>query len=500
MSVVLGGKMDKTHIGGSGRTSGGADFEDEPSLSRLMPGDLVVNSYRITREVSRGGMGALFEGEHDITGERVAIKAVLEQHAGEERALKLFEREAMALSKVKHDAIVGYRDILRDAHNRLFIIMDFIDGSPLSHYVGRATLPPEGVDALGLRLASGLAAAHAANVTHRDMSPKNILLPDGDIEKAVIIDFGIAKHMSADAGTMIGSHFAGTLGYASPEQLGLFDGQVDQRSDIYAVGLILAEVAGVKLDIGTTFADAVIKRQNDLSLPERVSSGLRLKIERLLRANPADRPATMAEAWPPGLELDEKASTQDDETTGLADLSEDASFESRGGVARGNPPVVDQIQGPTGGEAERPNRGQMMLWGGIAAVLALAAGIALFASDEITGLASLPTAEQQARQALEIVQDASKGAPEKRQAAATLLASGSEDQMSVAIGVLRALSNEGDAAASLRIGELYDPEFFSPETSPFSKASTRSALRWYRKAADQGSADAAGRISRLEAE
>ncbi|MEO1316259.1 MAG: serine/threonine-protein kinase [Pseudomonadota bacterium] len=449
---------------------------ERPRAVALKPGDLVVNSYRIVREIARGGMGALYEGRHDITGDCVAIKAVLEQHADDDRAIKLFEREAMALSRVRHEAVVGYRDILRDDNHRLFIIMEFVDGQPMSDFSGNATLPEAGVEKLGARLSAGLAAAHQAGVAHRDMSPKNVLLPDGDIERAVIIDFGIAKNMGGDAGTMIGDAFAGTLQYAAPEQLGLFGGRVDQRADIYALGVILAEAAGVQVDLGESIGEAALKRQHDIVMPPDMPAGLRGPLERMMKADPAHRPSSVEEAW---------SGTPAAETPGKM--------------------VADELLSDAADADGAPRRKRRMgLFVGLAAaVVAMIVGAAvlIFAIEGSPKWGVVVEGSRgllQAEEAKAIIADESARADDKFDAAMALRDTGSSDNLNVALGVFRALSAGGDGRASAMVAKMYDPAFFDHETSPFSRASVTSALRWYRKADGQGYAPAAERIADLE--
>jgi len=148
------------------------------------------------------------------------------------------------------------------------------------------------------RLASGLQAAHDIGIFHRDISPDNIILPEGDIGRAKIIDFGIARFALGD-GTIIGGGFAGKLMYVSPEQLGLAGAVVTARSDIYSFGLVLAyALLGRPLDMGGTQAQVLEKRKSvpDLS---GVDGRLRPLIKRMLQPDPAQRPGSMAEiaAW-----------------------------------------------------------------------------------------------------------------------------------------------------------------------------------------------------------
>jgi hypothetical protein len=143
---------------------------------------------------------------------------------------------------------------------------------------------------LGSRLASGLEAAHACGVVHRDISPDNVVLPGGDVTKAKLIDFGIAKLLQEGQGTIV-EGFKGKLGYASPEQLGFFGGKIDGRSDFYSLGLVLCAASlGRPLGMGTTVMEAVDARRHLHRIPDEIPVGLRSAIEPLLALDPQDRP------------------------------------------------------------------------------------------------------------------------------------------------------------------------------------------------------------------
>ena len=145
------------------------------------------------------------------------------------------------------------------------------------------------------RLARGLAAVHAEGTFHRDLSPDNILLPDGDLDRAVIIDFGIAKLAEPQAGTLVGGDIAGKASYMSPEQLGVIRHDVDARSDIYSLALtIAAAVCGRSLNAGGSWAEVVEARRHVPDL-EGIDEPLRGRLAHMLQPDPADRPQSMME-------------------------------------------------------------------------------------------------------------------------------------------------------------------------------------------------------------
>jgi hypothetical protein len=171
--------------------------------------------------------------------------------------------------------------------------MEFVDGPSLSKLYKQGPLPPAQVRQLRDRLADGLAAAHEKGVIHRDLSPDNVILPGGDLTKAKIIDFGISKMADPEAKTIVGDDFAGKYSYVSPEQVGLYGGKVDPRSDIYSLGLVLAAAAsGKPLDMGSS-PISVVEARRAVPRLEGVPAELRPELTAMLQPDPADRPQSL---------------------------------------------------------------------------------------------------------------------------------------------------------------------------------------------------------------
>lgn len=259
----------------------------------LAPGTVLFGAYEIVDILGSGGMGDVYRAKHLSLGGLRAIKVMHPDLHSNREAQERFHQEARALLEVHHPAVVRCHDLLADDAGRVYLVMELIEGIPLSDRMAQSALTPEEVRALGIRVASGLAAAHARGVIHRDLSPDNIVLPDGRPEQAKLIDFGIAKVLASGQET-IAEGFKGKLSFASPEQLGFFSGIVDARSDYYALGLVLCAASlGEPLDMGRTFAEAVEARRALLDVPERVPEVLHSQIEPLLAFDPDDRPESV---------------------------------------------------------------------------------------------------------------------------------------------------------------------------------------------------------------
>ncbi|MEM8578698.1 MAG: serine/threonine-protein kinase [Pseudomonadota bacterium] len=270
---------------------------DQPpaTLNSLEPGTVINNMYRVEERLDQGGMGRVFRGTEIGTGESVAIKVILPEMAEDAKVTDMFRREARVLRELHHDAIVRYFAYIPPDQrlNLHALVMGFIKGTKLSDTLKEnGALSRDQVIKLTLRLADGLARAHKIGVVHRDLSPDNVMLQDGDIAKAVLIDFGISRS-STNKDVTIGNEFAGKLKYVSPEQMGAFGGNAEGPSDIYSLGLLMiAMLDGKPMDMGGNFVEAVTKRQSvpDLS---HLPADFQPLIADMLQPDPAERIPTM---------------------------------------------------------------------------------------------------------------------------------------------------------------------------------------------------------------
>jgi serine/threonine-protein kinase len=248
---------EATRIGAAGASGGG----------QLAVGSVLAHTYEIVRFIRAGGMGEVYEARHLVDGSRLAVKFIRPDLVGDERIRAMFVREGGILRRIRDDAVVGYEGLLQDEQGHGFLVMSYVDGPSLAERAEGRPLGTEEAMRLLTRLARGLAAAHAEGTFHRDLSPDNILLPGGDLDRAVIIDFGIAKLAEPQAGTLVGGDIAGKASYMSPEQLGVIRQPVDARSDIYSLALtIAAAVRGRSLHAGGSWAEVVEARRH---IPDR---------------------------------------------------------------------------------------------------------------------------------------------------------------------------------------------------------------------------------------
>jgi outer membrane biosynthesis protein TonB len=204
-----------------------------------------IGAYRVARLLGVGGMGRVYKGVHPQIGSRVAIKVLSRECSDRRDLVDRFFAEAKAVNVIRHESIVNVLDLSTLPDGRPYIVMEYLDGAPLSSLLDQARsagtrLPLGGLARLVAEVLDALAAAHAKGIIHRDLKPDNIYVtPSG---RPKVLDFGIAKLQPELGGsaTHTGS-LLGTPHYMAPEQAA--GRPVDLRADLYAMGVILFECA-----------------------------------------------------------------------------------------------------------------------------------------------------------------------------------------------------------------------------------------------------------------
>ncbi len=266
----------------------------------VRPGARLNGIYEIETLIAEGGMGEVYKGFNIQTNDLVAIKMIRPDLSRNPDAFALFRREASTLHNLQHEAIVRYFVFSVDPDlQRAYLAMEFVDGPSLTKRLASGRLPLAEVKILQRRVGDALEAAHRLGVVHRDISSDNVILPDGDVRRAKIIDFGIARSHRPGEGTIIGDGFAGKYNYVSPEQVGLAGSEVGFKSDIYSFGLVLAEaLRGRPIDMSGSQADVIEKRRAVPDLSD-IDVSMRPLLQAMLQPLPANRPSSMAAvaAW-----------------------------------------------------------------------------------------------------------------------------------------------------------------------------------------------------------
>lgn len=213
------------------------DFAKQKSTYSLQVGAKFGN-YEIKEKLGQGGMGSVFRVFDPLLERMVALKVILPGHEFTSAQIERFTREAKAIARIKHPNIIAIHEI--GEYPRHYFTMDLIEGQNLSQLLRDGPLEFPKIIALTKRMASGLGAAHEKGIIHRDLKPSNIMVaPNGEPH---LMDFGLAKLDSEEAQITRTGDIVGTPEYMAPEQIDPSLGRVDQRSDLFSLGVILYEM------------------------------------------------------------------------------------------------------------------------------------------------------------------------------------------------------------------------------------------------------------------
>jgi serine/threonine protein kinase/TolB-like protein/Tfp pilus assembly protein PilF len=360
------------------------DLEEPAELADLSPGTQ-LGHYIIVKRLGRGGMGQVFLANDQELQRDVALKCLLSSRRGPaaERARVL--REARAAAAINHPNVATIYQVVEHG-DRAFIEMEYVEGETLAARLKRELLPIDRAIAIGCQLAAALAAAHSRDIVHRDLKPANVqITPDGSVK---VLDFGVA---GVFAPSSIGSSKAatgvatfrggGTPAYMSPEQL--LGHHMDDRSDIYSLGVVLFEIVTGRrpytsidpLELvraqekGAPRADAI-----DLTVPGPLAD----VIAKLLEVDPADRYQSAREAKS-ALEEQERALKVPTQTRYDSAVTQILSA-----------PAPTTTTAPANWRPVRARRKTRLMAAGLAAVSALTTGLWRVSSGRMSTTVSAP--------------------------------------------------------------------------------------------------------------
>ena len=270
-------------------------------MENLQPGQM-LGSYRIISRIGQGGMASVYKAYQPSMDRNVAIKVLPGQLAESPEFVTRFQQEARFIAKLEHPHILPVFDYGED-RGITYFVMRYFESGTLKNKMEAGQLPFQEIDRIFMQLADALGYAHARGIVHRDLKPANALVDaDGNL---FLTDFGIAKLLESASPRLTQTDaIMGTPAYISPEQAQARP--VDQRSDIYSLGIILYEmVMGRVPYVADTPLAVILQHVSDpLPLPSTVKPDISPAIEQVilkaLAKNPNDRFATTAEfvtAW-----------------------------------------------------------------------------------------------------------------------------------------------------------------------------------------------------------
>jgi serine/threonine-protein kinase len=265
-------------------------------------GTIIAGRYRVERLLGAGGMGAVYRAQHVHMRKNVAIKVLHREMTHLTEVVARFEREAIAAGRIEHENVATAKDFGRLEDGSFCLVLEYVEGHSLREALDQGPLPASRAVAIARQITSALGAAHQAGIVHRDLKPENVMLvprPDGT-ERVKVLDFGIAKLSASDtrdqpALTQLGSVF-GTPDYMAPEQA--MGQEVDQRADLYALGILCHEMLVGVAPFSDDDLMAVLTRQmteKPPPLPAVLGPELNALVMRLLEKDPAKRFPNAAE-------------------------------------------------------------------------------------------------------------------------------------------------------------------------------------------------------------
>lgn len=209
----------------------------ETPIEELTRGSVFANRYEIIEELGKGGMGKVYRVEDTKIKEEVALKLIKPEIASDKKTIERFRNELKIARKIRHKNVCAMFD-LGEERGTHYITMEYVPGGDLKKLIRRTKLLTAGTAiSIAKQICIGLVEAHSLGIIHRDLKPSNIMIDDNG--NARIMDFGIAKPLKGKGITGSGV-MIGTPEYMSPEQI---EGkELDQRSDIYSLGIILYEI------------------------------------------------------------------------------------------------------------------------------------------------------------------------------------------------------------------------------------------------------------------
>ncbi len=268
----------------------------ERSVQAVAPGTIVAEKYRILEEIGRGGMGVVYKAEDIKLDRPVALKFLPPQWTLDPDARERFIHEARAASALDHPSICVIHEIGETEDRQMYIAMACYEGESLRDKVRRGPMKPDEAIGIAVQVAQGMAKAHQKGIVHRDIKPANLLITNESVAK--IVDFGVAKLAGQARLTREGST-VGTVAYMSPEQVK--GGPIDQRTDIWSLGVVLYEMVSGRLpfkgDLEQSLAHSILTSDPEPASKIRkdLPKGLEQVIFKSLMKNPSARYQTMDE-------------------------------------------------------------------------------------------------------------------------------------------------------------------------------------------------------------
>lgn len=243
-----------------------------------MSSRILAGRYELLEKIGDGGMAVVYKGKDKLLNRFIAVKILKPEFVRDAKFIENFRRESQSAASLSHPNIVNVYDVGREG-NIHYIVMELVEGRVLSDVIReKGPLEVQWAVSIAKQVAAALAVAHKNHIIHRDVKPHNILITRDGIAK--ITDFGIAK--AVNSGTIVGNQqgvIMGSVHYFSPEQAR--GGYVDEKSDIYSLGIVLYEMltGKVPFDADNPVTVAVMHMNNEIQPPSKLVPGIPPDVE-----------------------------------------------------------------------------------------------------------------------------------------------------------------------------------------------------------------------------
>ena len=304
-----------------------------------MIGTVLSGRYKLEAKLGSGGMSTVYLARDTTLDRPVAVKVMHREMSEQADQLQRFRQEARAVAKLSHPNVVAVIDAGEDGGHP-YIVFEYVEGETLKQRINRlGALDAQEALAYGIEIARGLTVAHGRNMVHRDIKPQNVLIDSEG--RAKLTDFGISRQLEQDGMTATG-RVLGTTDYVAPEQA--MGHPVDQRSDVYSLGVVLYEMLAGQVPFSADSQVGVAMKHVNEELPDvqqrrpELSAAAALVVERATAKDPGERyqaVGEMIEDLSTALEVEAaRAGASTGEATSVLEAVAPAERKLSGGVTR----------------------------------------------------------------------------------------------------------------------------------------------------------------------
>jgi WD40 repeat protein len=269
--LMAAGANEATQLGATHTSSRAEERPGRAVEPEVRPAQHSFGDYELLEEIARGGMGVVYKARQLSLDRIVAVKMILAGAAASREFIHRFRTEAAAAANLQHPNIVAVHEV--GAHQgENFLVMDFVDGPNLSHFVGQQPLPAQRAARYVKLIAEAIHYAHERGILHRDLKPSNVLI-DSVTDQPRVTDFGLAKRLDGESSLTVTGQVLGSPNFMPPEQASGSRGKVGRHSDVYGLGAILYHLLTARAPFQAESLEAIVTQVlNTEPVPPRLAN------------------------------------------------------------------------------------------------------------------------------------------------------------------------------------------------------------------------------------